>query len=143
MCNYTENELKAIIEKDYGFKFDLIKNPRLCGLWYLRFEVNGIKYYGRTPYHGALPMLQVEGYTANHYYKGTPLTEEYYKKHIHGKKLRLLKLIDTETGYYEDTGKRFATEEDVQTHIKQQKNPANWDYDLELNPANWDYNLEF
>lgn len=39
MTNYTEDQLKESIEKDYGFKKELIKNPVLCGLWHIRFEV--------------------------------------------------------------------------------------------------------
>lgn len=132
MINITEDDLKACIEKDYGFRFDLIKNPVLCGLWCLRFEVNGIKYYGNTFFSGARPTLAVEGYTAKHYYKETPITEAYYKEYIQGKKWKLLKIIDAESGDYKDTGKRFNTEKDAQNYIKQQNEPANWYYDIEF-----------
>lgn len=64
MKQYTIEELQEIIAKDYGFQKELIKNPEVCGLWHIRFEVNGIELYGSTPYAGAAPRLKVTGYTA-------------------------------------------------------------------------------
>lgn len=39
MLNYSEEQLKESIEQDYGFKKCEIKNPKLTGLWFVKFEV--------------------------------------------------------------------------------------------------------
>lgn len=81
MQEYIEDQLKEIIENTFGFNKDLIENPVQTGLWHVRFEVNGIKYYGWIAHSGALPEIKVEGYTAKHYdFFGTPITEDYYNK---------------------------------------------------------------
>lgn len=41
-----------------------------------REEKGETKYYDSTPYHGTLPMLTMEGYTADKYYREIPVTDE-------------------------------------------------------------------
>lgn len=50
----TQEELIASIEKIFGLKKELIKNPQQVGLWHVRFSVNGIKYYGAIPFYGLI-----------------------------------------------------------------------------------------
>lgn len=126
----TEEQMINAIERDYGFKRELIKNPRLCGLWHVRFEVNGIEYYGSTPYHGAKPCLSVQGYTAKHYWHGTPITDEYYEKYIKGEKIEIEHCIDREAGDWERIGIFFDTVEEAEEYILQLSNSKDYSYDL-------------
>lgn len=128
--NYTEKQLKESISKDYGFNLNLIKNPELCGLWHIRFEVNGIKYYGCTCHAGALPQISVDGYTTKHYFHGTPITDEWYNEFIKDKKIKLLKAIDRENGDWEETDITLDTVEEMEQYINKLPKPENYYYDV-------------
>lgn len=111
-------DLLNSIEEKYGFKRELIRNPELCGLWFVRFEVNGIKYIGSIPFHGALPQLKVTGYITEHYNENsTPVEDWYYEEFIKDKQARLLRCIDAEAGDWEDTGIRFKNQEEVEEYM--------------------------
>lgn len=116
------------IEKHYGFKRELIQNPELCGCWFVQFEVNGIKYCGSIPFHGALPQLKVTGYTTKHYNEhGTPVEDWYYNEFINGKQARLLHCVDADAGDWEDTGIRFENQKEAEEYmylLKEKK--RNW-----------------
>ena len=73
-----KEELLESIEELYGFKRELIDNPEQWGLWVVRFTVNGIRYFGNISFHGAKPMLAVEGYTAKHYDHETPVEDWFW-----------------------------------------------------------------
>ena len=62
-----KEDLINSIEKIYGFKKELISNVESCGLWHVRFTVNRINYYGCIAYHGAEPLLWIEGYQYKYY----------------------------------------------------------------------------
>lgn len=128
----TEGQMIEVIERDYGFKRELIKNPRLCGLWHVRFEVNGILYYGSTPYHGAKPCLSVQGYIAKHYWHGTPITDEYYEEVIKGNKIEIIHYIDAgnDNGDWERTGIIFDTVEEAEAYISQLPNAKDYSHEL-------------
>lgn len=130
MKNYTEKELKEIIERDYGFKKELITKPHLCGLWHIRFEVNGISYYGSTPYYGARPMLSVEGYNSPYFYKGTPITEEYYNKHIKNHWFNICQYTDPESGDWKNTRIRFKSEDEAIQYIENSHSPNKYFYEI-------------
>ena len=131
IMTYKKEELMETIEKNYGFKRELIQNAELCGLWHVRFQVNGIRYYGWTAYWGAAPQLKIEGYV-NPYHDemGTPVTEEYYNRHIKGHQARLIRIKDKETGYWEDTGIRFASQEVAEKYIDELEDGQNYRYDF-------------
>ncbi len=112
----TENLLDEI-EKYYGFKRELIRNPEQCGLWFVRFEVNGIKYSGNISFHGALPQLEVSGHTTNTFNEyGTPVEDWYYNEFIKGKRARL-RHVDEETGEWEDTGIEFKDQKQAEAYM--------------------------
>ena len=119
MNNEKEKEqLLDSIEKHYGFKRELINNPQLCGLWFVDFEVNGIKYLASIPFHGAAPQLRVRGYTTEHYNEnGTPVEDWYYNKFIKGKKARLLRCVDEDAGAWEEVGIEFENQEEAQEYM--------------------------
>ena len=52
-----------------------------------REEKGKTKYYDSTPCHGTLPMLTMEGYTADKYYREILVIDKYYNRHIKGKSL--------------------------------------------------------
>lgn len=116
----TEKEkLLDSIESCYGFKRNLIKNPELCGCWFVRFEVNGIAYSGGISFYGALPQLNVIGNTTKYHNEhGTPVEDWYYEKHIKGKKARLMHCIDAEDGDWEDTGVWFENQEEAEGYME-------------------------
>ena len=117
MQKMTENLLNSI-EKCYGFKRELIENPELCGCWFVRFEVNGIKYSGGISFHGALPQLQIIGNTAPYYNEsGTPVEDWYYNEYIKDKEARLLRCIDPDDGDWEDTGIRFQNQKEAEEYM--------------------------
>ncbi len=130
MKQYTIEELQEIIAKDYGFQKELIKNPEVCGLWHIRFEVNGIELYGSTPYAGAAPRLKVTGYTAKHTWHGGPITDEYYEEVIKGQKLVLRHCIDPDSGDWEELPKFFDTVEEAEEYIAGLDNSEVYDYDI-------------
>lgn len=122
-------ELKELIERDYGFKRELIQNPELCGLWHVRFQVNGIRYYGWTAHSGAVPQIKSEGcVTLRHDHMGVPVTEEYYNEHIKGHKTMLRHITDGESGDWEDTGMRFESQEEVEEFILSLPHPKEYFY---------------
>lgn len=133
---YTQEELQEIVARDYGFQKELVKNIEVCGLWHLRFEVNGIRFYGSTPYHGALPLLHVNGYTTPYYCHDTPVTKEYYDEFIKDKEVYITHFSlfpDAETqddGDWEDTGISFATQEEAKEFINRQQDPKSYSYDF-------------
>ncbi len=128
---YKKDELMETIEKNYGFKKELIQNAELCGLWHVRFQVNGIRYYGWIAYSGAAPQLKVEGNVhPYHDEMGTPVTEEYYNRHIKGHQARLIYFKDKETGDWEDTGIRFAGQEEAEKYIDGLEDGQKYGYDF-------------
>jgi hypothetical protein len=129
MEKYTEDQLKEVIEKDYGFKKELVMNPVLRGLWQIQFEVNGIKYYGSTPYAGALPQLRIGGYTAKYYDNyDAPVSEEYYIEYIKNKKIVLRHCIGEDC--WEDINIPFQSQEEVKEYISKMDNPNDYSYDF-------------
>lgn len=129
MENFTEEQLKECIEKDYGFKKELIMNPVLSGLWHIHFEVNGIKYYGYTAHSGALPELSVEGYTTKYFDNfDTPVTEEYFNKYIKDAKIILRHYKGD--GAWEDMKKTFESQAEAKEYISKLDNPKDYQYDF-------------
>lgn len=126
----TNQELANYIEKTYGFKKELIQNIRSSGLGSVRFTVNGINYHGCTPYAGAQPMLWVESYAYTYYWRGTPVTEAYYKKFIEGRTIYLKKCIDADCGEWEWLDITFKTEAEALCFIRKFENPEMFDYDV-------------
>ena len=113
-----KEKLIEIIEKDYGFKKELIKNPEQCGLWFVKFEVNGIKYTGNVSFHGALPQLNVIGHTTKQYDEyGTPVEDWFYSEFIKDKPAKLLHCVDAEDGDWEDTGIRFENQKQAEEYM--------------------------
>lgn len=125
----TQKELVQLISKYFGFKPELIKNPEKCGCWHVRFEVNGIKYWGSVAFHGALPTLGVNGYTTDKYYHETPVEDWYFDEFIKGKEVRILHYVDPDSGDWEDTGIRFSNQEAAKEYLKD-KNPKEFGYDI-------------
>lgn len=129
MTKYTDEQLKESIEKDYGFKKELIKNPVLCGLWHIRFEVNGIKYYGWTAHAGALPQIGIEGYTAKYFDNhDTPITEDYYNRCIKDSKIVLFRYVGKDDS--EDMNIDFSSQEEAKEYISRLDNPKEYYYDF-------------
>lgn len=126
----TQEELISAIEKYFGFKKELIKNPIQHGLWHVEFEVNGIKYAGAISFHGALPILSVVGYTTEKYYHDTPIEDWYYDQFIKGKPIKIIKNIDPDCGEWEDTGIRCKTQEEAKTKISNMLDPEKYWYDI-------------
>lgn len=127
IMTYKKEELMETIEKNYGFKKELIQNAELCGLWHVRFQVNGIRYYGWIAHSGAIPQLKVEGNVhPYHDEMGTPVTEEYYNRHIKGRQARLLRFKDKDAWNYEDTGIRFACQEEAEKYIDELEDGQNY-----------------
>ena len=126
----TQEELIESIEKLFGFKKELIKNPEQCGLWHVRFEVNGIRYYGAISFYGALPTIKNDGYVTTHYYHDTPVEEWYYDEYIKGKEVEILKRIDSESGEWEDTGIRCKSQGEAKTLINEMDSPTQYWYDI-------------
>ena len=125
-----EEQLKETIEKYYGFKRELIQNPVQCGLWHVRFEVNGIKYYGSQPFYGALPMLNVTGYTAQYYDHDTPVTDDYYNCYLKDRPIRILYNTDPDSCDWTDTGVRFQTQDAAKEYISKRPDPNRYWYDF-------------
>lgn len=124
-------QLKETIEQYYGFKRELIQDPEQCGLWHVRFTVNGIRYYGSIAFFGALPTLKVEGYATQYFDNfDTPVTEDYYNQYIRGREIRILHTSDLDSGDWEDTGVRCQTQETAKKYIRQQKDPNRYMYDF-------------
>jgi hypothetical protein len=129
MENYTDEQLKEYIERDYGFKKELIKNPELCGLWHLRFVVNGIKYYGYIAYAGALPQLIIEGYTAEYYDNfDTPVTEDYYNRCLKNCEIVLRRYVGEDD--CEDMNISFNSQQEAKDYISKLDNPKEYFYDF-------------
>lgn len=130
MSQSKEDCINAI-EKYYGFKKELIKDVEPCGLWQVRFRVNGIKYYGSVSYYGAEPMLTIEGYVTPYYWHGTPITEEYYNNFIKGNIIRLQYLHrEKEDGSWEWLNETFSTPEEAEAYISTMSNSENYSYDV-------------
>lgn len=128
-----KEQLLDSIEKCYGFKRELIKNPHLCGLWFVEFEVNGIKYAASIPFHGAFPQLKVYGYVTEHYNEhGSPVEDWYYDEFIKGKRARLLHCVDAEAGDWEDTGIQFENQKEAQEYMDslEKKDFPNYLYEM-------------
>ena len=125
----TEEELVQKISNFYGFKPELIKNPQQCGLWHVRFEVNGIKYQGGIGFHGALPTLSVVGYITDKYYHETPVEDWFFDEFIKDKEVKIIHYIDPDSGDWEDTGIRFQNQEAAKDYLKN-KNPKEYGYDI-------------
>lgn len=125
-----QEELIASIEKIFGFKKELIENPQQVGLWHVKFSVNGIKYHGSIPFHGAHPTLHNDGYITPYYYKDTPLEEWYYNTYIKGKPIMISKIINSESGDWEDTGIRCNDEGEAKKRISSMDNPENFWYEI-------------
>lgn len=131
MMEYTVDQLVKSIEKDFGFKKELIENPVLRGMWCIDFEVNNIKYHGYTAYAGALPQLVVRGSTSEFYDNhDTPITEEYYNEFIKGRKIVLRHVIDRDTYDWEDTGVFFKSQQEAKEYISQLEKSEDYFYDF-------------
>ncbi|MGL6198718.1 MAG: hypothetical protein ACRC3H_07270 [Lachnospiraceae bacterium] len=135
MTNYTGEQLKDIIEQDYGFKRELIINPVLHGLWCVSFEVLGIKYCGSTPFAGALPLLSVAGYAHPYFQNYIPVTEDYYNDFIKDKRIVLRKFIpyaknDPDNGEWKSTIMEFSSQDEANKYIDQLDNPHFYDYEF-------------
>lgn len=128
MLQYTDEQLKESIHEDYGFETSLIENPKLVGLWYIKFEVNGICYTGSTPFSGAVPQLAVDGYASKYMDHDTPVTEQYYQENIAGKKVILLCYVEPD---WVREGKEFDSQEEAQYYISGLENPEFYDYAFE------------
>lgn len=126
----TQTELIELIEKHFGFKKERIENPTKHGLWYVQFEVNGIKYAGAINFHGALPTLKIMGYTTTHYYHETPIEDWYYDQFINGRPVQILKRTDLESGDWVDTGIRCLNQEEAKMRISHMSNPSDYWYDI-------------
>ena len=127
------NRLQNVVDtisKYYGFKKELITDIEMCGLWYVKFTVNNIRYYGSVCYYGALPMLSVAGYCHKYSWHGVPVTEEYYKRHIEGRTLYLRTCVDEDAGEWIWLDVTFKSVEEAEEFIKSRKNPAIYDYDI-------------
>lgn len=128
MLKYTEEQLKEIISKTYGFRKELILEPTCKGLWFATFEVNDIKYAGSTVHAGAVPQLKVIGYTSIYYDEyDNPVTKEYYEKCIKGIEVELTIKKDEE-GDWERTGKIFKNLESAKECVKGLDNPNDYGY---------------
>lgn len=44
-CHYTEDELKADVERNIGIRVKDIEQIQLCGLWHIRFRAFGTDFY--------------------------------------------------------------------------------------------------
>ncbi|MGM9562490.1 MAG: hypothetical protein ACI3VQ_00245 [Faecousia sp.] len=44
-CRYTEEELKADVEKTIGIRAKDIEKIQFCGLWHIRFRAFGTDFY--------------------------------------------------------------------------------------------------
>lgn len=126
------DDLKRTIEEYFGFKRELIQDVEQCGLWHVRFTVNGIRYYGWVAYHGATPQLSVEGYATKYYWHKTPVTEEYYKEFIEGHCIRLQHYVNMEAqdGDWEWLNQTFSNPEAAETYIAGLDNPREYTYDI-------------
>lgn len=114
----NKENLLDFVEKNYGFKRELIKNPEKRGLAGVSFVVNGIKYFGHFPFHGAVPHIYVEGYTALHCDEHSiPVEDWYYDEFIKGKPAQIFHCVDREIGEWEDTGIRLKSQEEAQEYI--------------------------
>lgn len=133
MKRYSKKELQEIIARDYGFQKKLIEKPEVCGLWHVRFEVRGIRYYGSTPYHGAAPRLMIDGYAAKHTWHGGPITDEYYEEVIKGHKLVLTHWIDfnSEVGDWERCPEWFNTVDEAEKYIAELEHPEMYSYEID------------
>lgn len=129
-CQKQQNSLVDSISELFGFKRELIEDAEQCGLWHVRFKVNGIKYYGWVAYHGAVPQISVDGYSSPYRWKGTPVTEEYYNEFISGKSIRLIEYIDRETGDWKWLDIYFSTPEEAEHYISTLEKPMNYTYDI-------------
>lgn len=125
------NKLKRDIAELFGFKEELIESAEQCGLWHVRFVVNGIKYYGWVAYNGAVPQLSVEGYVTAYRWRETPVTEEYYNEFIKEKCIRLQYLyLDSGDGEYEWLNECFSTPEEADAYIAKLEKPNYYTYDV-------------
>ena len=126
---YSDEELRKSIEKTYGFKKELIRHPELCGYWHVRFEVNGIKYYGWIAHAGAMPQIKSEGSIAKYHDEyGTPVTNEYYNEYIKDKKICLFYCIDPNEGDWIKTNVEFKTQKEAERFIENTENPRLYKY---------------
>lgn len=131
MKRYSKKELQEIIARDYGFQKELIEKPEVCGLWHVRFEVRGIRYYGSIPYYGAAPRLMINGYTAKHTWHWGPITDEYYEEVIKGHKLVLTHCVDLEAGGWESCSERFNTVDEAEKYIAGLEHPETYSYEID------------
>ena len=44
-CRYTDDELKADVEKNIGIRAENIEKIQFCGLWHIRFRAGGTDFY--------------------------------------------------------------------------------------------------
>lgn len=126
----TQEELINSIERCFGFKRELIKNPQQLGLWFVHFEVNGIIYAGSICFHGALPMINQIGYVTTHYYRDIPIEDWYFEEFIKGKLVKIMKCIDPDNGDWEDTGIRCKDQEEAKIRISNMDEPEKYGYDI-------------
>lgn len=135
MDNYTPSQLKDSIEKDYGFKRELIMNPVSHGLWCILFEVLGVKYCGSIPFAGALPMPKVVGFSHLYYQNKIPVTKDFYNEYIKDKRIVLRKFVpykkDTpENGEWRSADIEFSSQDEANTYIDKLDNSQFYDYEF-------------
>ncbi|QNM08277.1 hypothetical protein [Wansuia hejianensis] len=126
----TKEELLESIEELYGFKKELIYDPEQCALWAVRFTVNSIRYLGNIPFHGAKPMLAVEGYTAKHYDHETPVEDWDWDKCLRNQNIRIYRITDRMSGDWSDLGVRCNTQEEAKRLIQEMEHPEDYGYDF-------------
>ena len=126
----TKEELLDSIEELYGFQRELICNPVQCGLWMVRFTVNGIRFVGGISFHGAKPVLAVDGYSAEHYDHETPVEDWYWEEVLKDKKIRIYRITDRMSGDWVDTGIRCDTQKEAKRIIQEQGHPEDYGYDF-------------
>lgn len=65
-----------------------------------------------------------------YYYKDNPLEEWYYNTYIKGRPIMILKIINSESGEWEDTGIRCNNEDKAKKIISSMNNPENFWYKI-------------
>ena len=128
----TVNEKQLILEiaDTYGFREEKIRILS-ADTDNIHFVVCGIKYWSYRLSDGTLAAPVVEGYTDTSYtWKGSPVTEEYYKTHIEGKEIQLFQCVDPVCFKYEPVDRRFTSEAEVVAYISIQHNPALFHYNI-------------
>lgn len=126
-------KIVEMIERDFGFKKELVEDIRELGIGIFQFTVKGIKYRCWRYQTGVLPQISVvvEGYTSEHTWQGCPVTNEFYDTYVKGRKIRVYKCVGEERTNT-DTGIAVDDEEAAIDYINKQKNPEDYFYDVDV-----------